>query len=76
MSNNARRRATHSGDLTVELTPEHVQALLQLCDAIALRGPASKMVVAQAQARLMRALEAVAALNGQPPHANPDQPPT
>jgi len=58
MTRDGRRRGVDGQvELHVMLTPEHIQALLQLCDAIALRGPASKMLVAQAQGRLLRALE-------------------
>jgi hypothetical protein len=42
-------------EISVVLTPEQVGALLQLCDAVPLRGPASKMLVAGAQAALMEA---------------------
>jgi hypothetical protein len=44
--------------VSVPLTVAQINALLQLCDAVALRGPASKILVAQAQEQLMRALEA------------------
>jgi hypothetical protein len=65
MTKNGRRRgAGELVEISVVLTPEQVAALLQLCDAVALRGPASKMLVAQAQGRLMRALEV-----GPPPDA-------
>jgi hypothetical protein len=42
--------------MKVELSPEAVQALLALCDAVPLRGPESKVLVAGAQAALMEAL--------------------
>jgi hypothetical protein len=42
--------------MKVELSPEMVQALLALCDAVPLRGPESKVLVAGAQAALMEAL--------------------
>jgi len=40
----------------VLLTAAQANALLQLCDAVALRGPESKILVAQAQAAILQAL--------------------
>jgi hypothetical protein len=42
--------------MTVELSAETVQTLLALCDAVPLRGPESKLLVAGAQAALIEAL--------------------
>jgi hypothetical protein len=57
MTRDGRRRgADELVEIPVVLTPEQVAALLQLCDAVPLRGPASKVLVAGAQAALVEAL--------------------
>jgi len=58
MTRDGRRRGADEElvEVAVLLTPEQVQALLQLCDAVALRGPESKVLVAGAQVALMEAL--------------------
>jgi len=52
--------------MKVELSPEMAQALLALCDAVPLRGPQSKVLVAGAQAALMEALQAGQGRGGWP----------
>jgi hypothetical protein len=62
--------------MKVELSAEMIQALLALCDSVALRGPESKIVIAGAQAALIEGLrqEQGSAPDGAGAGRRPDRP--